>query len=88
MKQKLPLENVSVVTTSNGWHYDNDIINVAEKAFEGRAYLLITYANGESVAVRSDDVVRFRYYKRKESKIKTRQDVLNAWEEGRLIEVD
>ena len=88
MKRRLPLENISVVVTSDGWNYDNDIVNTTERTFEGRSYLLITYSNGESVAVRSNDVVTFRYHKRKESKIKTIQDVITAWKDGRLIEVD
>ena len=87
-KQKLSLENVSVIRTTDGWHYDNDIINVSERTFEGRAHLLITYANGESVAVRAADVDLIRYHERKESKLKTQKDVLDAWKEGKLVEVD
>jgi len=87
-KQKLPLENISVIRTTDGWHYDNEIINVSEKVFQGRVYLLIMYANGESVAVRADDVDSIRYHERKESKLKTRKDILDAWKDGKLVEVD
>ena len=87
-KQKLPLENVSVIRTTDGWHYDGEIINVSEHTFEGRSYLLIIYASGESVAVRAGDVDLIRYHERKESKLKTQKDVLEAWGKGKLIEVD
>lgn len=83
-KQKLPLVNVSVIITDD-CIYDS-IVKVTESTFDGRAYLLISYANGESIAIRSGDVVSIRY-KPKESTIKTQKDVYEAWKDCRLVEV-
>jgi hypothetical protein len=81
---KLPLENIVTIETDERTY--NNIAKVEERTFDGRPFLLITHESGSGHAVETRDVKEFEYCK-KESKIKTQKDVLEAWKLGNLIEV-
>ena len=79
IQKERPLGNVVSIETEEFVY-----INIVK--IEQATYLLITHDNGETNAIRPRDIKSIEFGE-KESKIKTQKDVLDAWGEGRLVEI-